>query len=79
MRGTAAVKLKVVLERTDTIIKQAQLIVEASTVEEARQIVLGDLDAGVYDADCIVFQKEQPISLWDSATICRRQRVQLTN
>ncbi len=55
------------------------MIVEASTVEEARQIVLGDLDAGVYDADCIVFQKEQPISLWDSATICRRQRVQLTN
>jgi hypothetical protein len=53
VRGTAAVKLKVVLERTDTIIKQAQLIVEASTVEEARQIVLGDLDAGVYDADCI--------------------------
>jgi len=49
--------------------KQAALIVEASTVEEARQIVLGDLDAGVYDADCIVFQKEQPISLWDSATI----------
>jgi hypothetical protein len=61
VRGTAAVKLKVVPERTDTIIKQVQLIVEASTVEEARQIVLGDLDADAYDADSIVFQKEQPI------------------
>jgi len=46
-------KFKVVLERTDTITKQAELMVEASTPEEARQIILGDLevDAGSYDDD----------------------------
>ena len=46
-------KFKVVLERTDTITKQAELMVEASTSEEARQIILGDLDvdAGSYDDD----------------------------
>jgi hypothetical protein len=44
-------KFTVVLERTDTITKQAELLVEASTAEEARQIILGDLevDAGSYD------------------------------
>jgi 5,10-methylene-tetrahydrofolate dehydrogenase/methenyl tetrahydrofolate cyclohydrolase len=46
-------KFKVILERTDTIIKQAAMMVDASTAEEARQIILGDLevDAGSYDDD----------------------------
>ena len=46
-------KFKVVLERTDTIIKQAELMVEASTPEEARQVIVADLevDAGSYDDD----------------------------
>ena len=46
-------KFKIVLERTDTIIKQAEMMVEASTAEEARQIILADLevDAGSYDDD----------------------------
>ena len=46
-------KFKVVLERTDTIIKQAELVVEASTPEEARQVIVADLDvdAGSYDDD----------------------------
>lgn len=46
-------KFKIVLERTDTIIKQAELVVEASTPEEARQVIVADLDvdAGSYDDD----------------------------
>jgi hypothetical protein len=46
-------KFKVAPERTDTITKQAELMVEASTAEEARQIILGDfeVDAGSYDDD----------------------------
>jgi hypothetical protein len=46
-------KFKVVLERTDTITKQAELMVEASTPEEARRIIVADLevDAGSYDDD----------------------------
>jgi hypothetical protein len=46
-------KFTVVLERTDTITKQAEIMVEASTAEEARQIILADLevDAGSYDND----------------------------
>ena len=46
-------KFKIVLERTDTIIKQAEIMVEASAAEEARQIILADLeiDAGSYDDD----------------------------
>jgi hypothetical protein len=44
VRGTAAAKLKVVLERTDTIINQAELILEASTADEAWQIILNDLE-----------------------------------
>lgn len=42
-------KFKVVLERTDTITKQAELMVEASTPEEARRIIVADLevDAGI--------------------------------
>jgi len=38
-RGAAMAKFEVVLERTDTIIKQAEMMVEASTAEEARQII----------------------------------------
>jgi hypothetical protein len=46
-------KYTVVLERTDTIIKQAQILVEAETAEGARQKILADLDVdpGSYDDD----------------------------
>jgi hypothetical protein len=44
-------KLKVILERVETITKQGMVMVEASTAEEARQIILADLDVdqGSYD------------------------------
>ena len=46
-------KFKVVLQRTDTITKQAEMLVEASSPEEARQTILADLeiDPGSYDDD----------------------------
>jgi hypothetical protein len=46
-------KFKVVLERTDTITKQAEMMVEAETAEQAQQKVLADLDIdpGSYDGD----------------------------
>jgi hypothetical protein len=46
-------KFKVVLERTDTITRQAEILVEASSPDEARQIILADLeiDPGSYDDD----------------------------
>ena len=46
-------KFKVVLERTDTITKQAEIIVEAATMVEAKQQILNDLevDPGAYDDD----------------------------
>ena len=44
-------KFKVILERVETITKQGAVMVEASTAEEARQIILADLDVdpGSYD------------------------------
>jgi hypothetical protein len=46
-------KFLVVLERTDTITKQAEMVVEAASPEEARQTILADLevDPGSYDDD----------------------------
>jgi hypothetical protein len=37
-------KFKVILERVKTITKQGTLMVETSTAEEARRIILADLD-----------------------------------
>jgi hypothetical protein len=44
-------KFKVVLERTDTLTKQAEIIIEAATMVEAKQQILNDLDVdpGAYD------------------------------
>jgi 5,10-methylene-tetrahydrofolate dehydrogenase/methenyl tetrahydrofolate cyclohydrolase len=44
-------KFKVILERVETITKQGAVMVEASTAEEARKIIRGDLhvDQGSYD------------------------------
>jgi hypothetical protein len=46
-------KFKVALERTDMVTKQAEIMVEAETTEEARQIILADLeiDLGSYYDD----------------------------
>jgi hypothetical protein len=46
-------RFKAVLERTDTITKQAEITVEAASVEEARQQIAYDLetDPGAYDDD----------------------------
>jgi hypothetical protein len=51
-------KFKVVLERTDTITKQAELMVEATSAEQARKFILADLgvDAGSYDDDLTVVE-----------------------
>jgi hypothetical protein len=48
-------KFKVVLERTDTITKQAEITVEAATMVEAKQQILNDLevDPGAYDDDLV--------------------------
>jgi hypothetical protein len=45
------VKFKVILEKVETIINQGTVMVEALTVEEARQIILADrdVDPGSYD------------------------------
>ena len=47
-----------VLERTDTITQQAVIIVQASSVEEARQQIAYDLqiDPGAYDSDLEVME-----------------------
>jgi hypothetical protein len=49
----AMAKFKVVLERTDIITKQAVVMVEAESTEEAQQTILSDLeiDPGSYDDD----------------------------
>jgi hypothetical protein len=46
-------KFKVILERVETITKQGAVMVEAATAEDARQIIVVDLevDAGSYDDD----------------------------
>ena len=46
-------KLKVVLERIDTIAKQAEIMVEANSAAEALQQITYDLDSdpGAYDSD----------------------------
>jgi hypothetical protein len=46
-------KFKMVLERTDTITKQAEIMVEADSAEQARKFMLADLavDPGCYDDD----------------------------
>jgi hypothetical protein len=44
-------KFKIMLERVETIIKQGAVMVEAGSPEEARQIILADLevDQGSYE------------------------------
>ena len=46
-------KFMVVLERTDTVTKQAEITVSAESAEQARKFILADLavDAGCYDDD----------------------------
>jgi hypothetical protein len=46
-------KFKVVLERIETVVKQAQITVHATSAEEARHQILADLevDQGAYDDD----------------------------
>lgn len=46
-------KFMVVLERTDTVTKQAEIMVEADSAEQARRFILADLDVdpGCYDDD----------------------------
>jgi hypothetical protein len=46
-------KFKVVLERTDTITKQAEIVIEANSAVEALQQIAYDLDSdpGAYDSD----------------------------
>jgi hypothetical protein len=48
-------KFEVVLERTDTITKQAVIVVEAASPTEARQQIAYDLDmdSGAYDDDLV--------------------------
>jgi hypothetical protein len=51
-------KFKVVLERTDTVTKQAEVMIEANSAEQARKFILADLnvDAGSYDDDMTVVE-----------------------
>jgi hypothetical protein len=44
-------KFKVILERVETVTKQGAVMVEASTAEEAREMIRADLDLdpGSYD------------------------------
>jgi hypothetical protein len=51
VRGAAIAKFKVIIERVETIVKQAQITVEAQTADEARRQILADLelDDGYYD------------------------------
>jgi hypothetical protein len=53
MRGAAMAKFKAIIERVETIVKQAQITVHATSAEEARQQILADLevDEGAYDDD----------------------------
>jgi hypothetical protein len=46
-------KFMVVLERTDTVTKQAEIMIEAESAEQARQFIVADLqvDPGCYDDD----------------------------
>ena len=46
-------KFKLILERIETITKQAEIVVEASSAGEARQQIAYDLevDPGAYDSD----------------------------
>jgi len=46
-------KFNVIIERVETIVKQAQITVEALSAEEARRQILADLevDEGAYDDD----------------------------
>ena len=46
-------RFMVVLERTDTVMKQAEIMVEAESAEQARKFILADLavDPGCYDYD----------------------------
>ena len=46
-------KFNVIIERVETIVKQAQIKVEAASADEARQQILADLevDEGAYDDD----------------------------
>jgi hypothetical protein len=46
-------KFRVILERTDTVTKQAEIMVEAESAEQARQFIRADLavDEGSYDDD----------------------------
>jgi hypothetical protein len=46
-------KFKVILERTDTITKQVEIAVEATSADEAQRQIRGDLevDPGAYDDD----------------------------
>ena len=46
-------KFKVILERIDTVTKEAEIMVEAESAEQARQFILADLavDEGSYDDD----------------------------
>ena len=46
-------KFMVVLERTDTVTKQAEIMVEAESAEQARKFILAELrvDPGCYDDD----------------------------
>jgi hypothetical protein len=51
-------KFKIILERTDTITKHAEVMVEATSAEQARKFILADLgvDAGSYDDDLTVIE-----------------------
>ena len=51
-------KFKIILERTDTVTKQAELMVEATSAEQAHNFILADLgvDAGSYDDDLTVVE-----------------------
>jgi hypothetical protein len=51
-------KFMVVLERTDTVRKQAEIMVEAESAEQAKKFILADLavDAGYYDDDLRVVE-----------------------
>jgi hypothetical protein len=52
-------KFTVILERTDTVTKQAEIMVEADSVEQARRFIFADLriDPGCYDDDLRAVEK----------------------
>jgi hypothetical protein len=53
-------RFKVIVERVETITKQGAVMVEASTAEEAREIIRADLDIdpGSYDDNL------EPVETW---------------